>query len=76
MNAYRVTGNFRMRDRAVPFTMEVVADDAEGATERVNSLIGSKHRVKRRKIEIGEVKKISPKEATDPTVKFHLGGGR
>ena len=76
MNAYRVTGNFRMGERWMPFTMEVMAEDADGANECVLSLLGSRHRVKRGKIEVGEVKAISPEEATSPVVLFHTGGRR
>jgi len=74
MNAYRVTGRFRMKDRWMPFTMEVVAGDAPGATEKALSLIGSRHRVKRRDVEVSEVRGITAEEATSPVIQYHLGG--
>jgi len=40
------------------------------AKEKVLSIIGSNHRVKRKKVEIKEVKELSPEEVEDPVVKY------
>ena len=75
MNAFRVSGNFKMGEKWMPFTIEVVADDSDHATERTLSLLGSRHRVKRTNIEIADIKGISLEEATSAKVQYHLGGG-
>lgn len=73
MKAFRVRGTFRMGPQAQPFTKEVAAPTQEEAVERVLSLLGSKHRTKRRDIRIDEVKEIGAEEVSDPAVEHLLG---
>ena len=72
MKAFRVKGTFQMGDRWQDFTKEVVDKDAEAVKEQVYSRLGSKHRVKRSKIQILDVKEISLEEVSDPMTKYLL----
>lgn len=58
MGLYRVTGRFRMGRDYQPFAKEVEAAKREAAGERVLSILGSKHRVKRREIVIVNVEEV------------------
>ncbi|MCJ2519892.1 MAG: 50S ribosomal protein L18a [Candidatus Thermoplasmatota archaeon] len=75
MKAFRVTGEFLMAQRRQKFTKEVAAKDEGEAVERVLSLLGSKHRVKRRKIRIHNVSEVAPEEIIDPVVSYMLKVG-
>ncbi len=72
MKAYRVTGEFLMGRKYQPFTKEVAAEDTEGAVEKVLSILGSKHKTKRKSIRIEKVDEVSPKDVTDPVVGYLL----
>jgi large subunit ribosomal protein LX len=72
MKPYRVSGSFRMGDRMSPFTQETVADDADGARERVLSTLGSRHRVDRHHVELKDVVEMKPADVQDPSVKKRL----
>jgi large subunit ribosomal protein LX len=76
MNAYKVSGRFKMGDNWMPFAIEVVAESEEDANEKGLSMIGSRHRTKRRNIEIGTIEGITAEEATSPVVQYHLGGSK
>jgi large subunit ribosomal protein LX len=70
MKAFKVEGTFQMGDRWQQFTKEVVGSDEEAVKEQVYSRLGSKHRVKRAKILISDVKEISLEEVSDPITKY------
>lgn len=72
MKAFRVKGTFQMGDRWQDFTKEIVGNDENAAKEQVYSRLGSKHRVKRAKIQISEVKEISLEEVSDPITRYLL----
>ena len=69
MKAYKVSGKFMMGDSWQSFTKEVVGESENDVREVILSRLGSKHRVKRPKIQISEVTEISPDELTDPITK-------
>ena len=69
MKAYKVSGKFMMGDAWQSFTKEVVGESEKDVREVIFSRLGSKHRVKRAKIQISEVTEISPNELTDPITK-------
>lgn len=69
MKAYRVSGSFMMGDAWQSFTKEVVGETEKDVRDVIYSRLGSKHRVKRTKIQISEVTEISPNELTDPIIK-------
>ena len=66
--AFRVTGTFRSGSQNQPYTIDVVAEDQEGATEYVYSNFGSRHRVPRRFVIISSITEIHPSESTEPRV--------
>ena len=74
MKAFVVKGKFLMGDRWQEFTKELVGNDENGAREEIFSRLGSKHKVKRAKIHISEVKEIPPNKVSDPITKFQLKG--
>ena len=69
MKAYKVSGKFMMGDAWQSFTKEVVGESERDVREIIYSRLGSKHRVKRAKIQISEMTEISPGELTDPIIK-------
>jgi len=74
VKAFRVSGIMYFEDgRWQKFTKDVVAESEEQATEKVLSILGSKHRLKRRQIAIREVREIDPSESEDPVVRYHFG---
>lgn len=70
MKAYRVVGKFLMKDVWQPFNKEVIGKDEEEAKEKVYSIMGSRHKVKRRMIKIEEVKELQKGEIKDAVVKY------
>jgi large subunit ribosomal protein LX len=72
MKVFRVKGTFLMGKRWQDFTKDVVGDDENVAKEQIFSRLGSKHRVKRAKIQINEIKEISQKEVSDPVISYLL----
>jgi large subunit ribosomal protein LX len=76
MKAYKVSGSFMMGDVWQSFTKEVVGESEEEVMEVIYSRLGSKHRVKRAKIQISEVAEIPPGELTDPITKSLFEGAK
>lgn len=74
MKAFSVRGRFAAPRGWQTFAKEVAADSPDGAREHVLSDLGSKHRVKRRRIEILEVQEIAASDVTDPVVRHRIGG--
>lgn len=72
MKAFKIKGKFLMGDRWQEFTKEVAGDDENDVREKTLSRLGSKHRVKRTKIQISEVIEIQAKEVTDQIIKYQL----
>ena len=68
VKAYRAVGTFRSGVKNQPFTIDVVADDEDGAMEYVYSNFGSRHGVKRRFVVVSSMSEIDPSESTDPRV--------
>lgn len=50
------------------FSKEVVEENEDAAVEKLLSLLGSKHRVKRTNIEIRETEEIPEEEVEDPYI--------
>jgi len=70
MKVYRVEGRFLMGKIWQPFSKEVMGDDEEEARERIYSLFGSRHKVKRRMIKIEGMKEVAKEEIEDPVIKY------
>ena len=68
VKAFRAVGTFRSGVKNQPFTIDVVADDEDGAMEYVYSNFGSRHGVKRRFVVVSSMSEINPSESTDPRV--------
>ena len=54
------------------FTLDIIAADTADAEHRVYSIIGSRHKAKRRKIEINSCDKIDPRESREAQVIDHF----
>jgi large subunit ribosomal protein LX len=68
--AYKINGKFLMGEDWQHFTKEVIASNKKKAIEMILSDIGSKHRVKRRSINIKELKEVSHDQIENPVVKY------
>ena len=68
VKAFRAVGTFRSGVKNQPFTIDVVADDEDGAMEYIYSNFGSRHGVKRRFVVVSSMDEIDPSESTDPRV--------
>jgi len=53
--SYRVEGTARIDGGWMPYRKVITAPNEEQARERVYTLLGSKHRLKRRDIRVGKV---------------------
>ena len=53
--SYRVEGTFRINGEWRPYMKVISAPNEEQAKERVYTIMGSKHRLKRRDIQVGKV---------------------
>ncbi len=68
-----MTGEYNKKKRAFTFSKEMIALKESHVRERIYSDLGSRHRVKRREIEIKTLKEIKPEEATDLELRRILG---
>lgn len=68
MKAYRVVGSFRQGKKNQEFSMDLVAENEDGAKEKIMSNFGSRHGAKRREITIETIETIKPSESTAPVV--------
>ncbi|MFQ5837996.1 MAG: 50S ribosomal protein L18Ae [Thermoplasmata archaeon] len=75
MKAFRIKGEFLMGKSYQPFTKEVAAKDEDEAVEKLLSLLGSKHRTRRKNIKIQRVEEIQLEEVIDPVVSYLLRMG-
>lgn len=72
MKAYRIKGEFLMKNVWQPFTKEIEGEDEEEAVEKILSIIGSLHKVKRKMIKIEEIKELQKDEISNPVVKYKV----
>jgi large subunit ribosomal protein LX len=68
MQFYRVKGWFRQGLFTQKFTRELAATSKEHALERLYSEFGSRHKLKRKQINIVEAVEIKPEELKDKDV--------
>ena len=73
MRGFRATGSFKDNNKKQRFSVEIAAEDAEGAKEKVLSTLGSRHKLKRWEISLEGVEEIPNEEITDPVVTFLVG---
>ncbi|RLF52800.1 MAG: 50S ribosomal protein L18a [Thermoplasmata archaeon] len=78
MKVYRVAGKFLMGEIWQTFRKEIIGNSEEEAKERIYSILGSRHKVKRRMIKIESIEEIQKNEISDPVIKYmvekHEGG--
>jgi large subunit ribosomal protein LX len=55
---FEITGKFSEKGKEKKFSKKLTALNELRATDKALSLLGSSHKVKRRKIEINEVKEV------------------
>jgi len=70
MKVYRIEGRFLMGKIWQPFSKEVIGNDENEAKERLFSILGSRHRVKRRMIKVEAIREVSKEEIEDPVIKY------
>ncbi len=76
MKVFRISGLYSPKGKNwLKFSKDVVAEDDEAAKEKVYSIMGSKYGIKRRLVDIKEVKEIKPEESDDPMVQYLMSGG-
>jgi len=63
MNVYRITGTFPNGPVRQSFTLDLVAADEAEARSRIYSELGSRHRARRRHIEISSIDSIYAKDS-------------
>ena len=72
MKAFKATGTFLMGEKTQPFNKEVAAKDKKEAEELVFSIMGSKHGVKRFRIDIDKIIPLKTEEITDLVVAYKI----
>jgi ribosomal protein L20A (L18A) len=76
MKAFRIEGEFLMRDKWQKFAKEVASKDKKTATEHLLSDMGGRHRTSRKNIRIHDVKQLKPEEIESPLVREELAGDK
>ena len=69
---YRVKGSFVMGSETQVFTKEFRAIKEEDIYEKLYSIFGSKHGIKRNQIKVDSIEEIAEDEVQDPVVKAIL----
>ncbi|MFW9925664.1 MAG: 50S ribosomal protein L18Ae [Candidatus Thorarchaeota archaeon] len=70
---WRATGKYKKKKRSFSFTKELLAEKESHVREKILSELGSRHRVKRREIDINEIKEIKPEEVQNLDLRKILG---
>ncbi|MDD4222591.1 MAG: 50S ribosomal protein L18Ae [Methanomethylophilus sp.] len=73
MKAFRVTGTFDDPRKIQPFSIEMAAEDEASVKEKVVSTIGSRHKMKRRQIQISKIEEIPADQVESHLVKYQIG---
>lgn len=69
VKVFKVTGLMKIRREWQKFSLEIADVKKENAIERVYSLLGSRHKLKRAHIRILEVKEINLEEIRNPRLR-------
>lgn len=70
---WRASGDYKKKKRTFTFSRELLGEKEAHIREKVLSELGSRHRVKRKEINIAEIKEIKPEEVTDLDLRKILG---
>ena len=67
-----------MSEKLQPFKKETIAETKDSAIEKIYSVFGSRHRVKRKEIKIENIQELKEDDITDPITKylFNKFGGK
>jgi len=68
-----VTGVYKKNRRVFSFHKEMIALKESHVRERILSDLGSRHNLKRREIQISEIKEIKPNEVVSLDLRRRLG---
>ena len=71
---FRISGNFKKGKKTQDFTKEVMGENKQQVKEYIYSIMGSKHRVKRREITISEIEELPIDKVTDQIILQRIGG--
>jgi len=74
MKAYRIKGMFLMKNVWQPFSKEIAAENEEDAKEQIFSIMGSRHRVKRKMMKIESITELKGDEIENSVVKYRVEG--
>ena len=69
---FRIKGSFVLGSETQVFTKELKAINEEDIYEKIYSIFGSKHRIKRNQIKIDSIEEIAEDDVEDPIVKAIL----
>jgi len=72
MKAFRVTGVAPFGSMRQAFSLDLPALNAGDAEHQTYSIMGSRHKAKRRTIDINSVEEIDPRTSTDPRITDHF----
>ncbi len=70
---WRASGDYKKKKRKFIFSRELLGEKEAHIREKILSELGSRHRVKRKEINITEIKEIKPEEVTDLDLRKILG---
>ena len=70
---WRASGDYKKKKRKFTFSRELLGEKEAHIREKILSELGSRHRVKRKEINITEIKEIKPEEVTDLDLRKILG---
>lgn len=70
---WRASGDYKKKKRTFTFSRELLGEKESHIREKILSELGSRHRVKRKEINITEIKEIKPEEVTDLDLRKILG---
>lgn len=72
MKAYRVSGIAPFGSVRQKFSLEFAAESKEAAENQAYSVIGSRHKAKRRTIKIASIEEIDPRTSEEPRIQHHF----
>jgi large subunit ribosomal protein LX len=76
MKAFRIEGEFLMKDKWQKFVKEIASKNKKMATENLLSDMGGRHRTKRKNIKIHDVKELKLEDVESPLVREELAGDK
>ena len=73
MKAFEVNGTMDINKNKQVFSIQIAAENTESARMHIFSELGSRHRLKRPKIDIAEIKELKGDDVTDKIVWHKVG---